>query len=196
MKSPMSTAKPQEVTTRAEGVTRPLDYFYQRSGLELPYFRELREAEVPEPFHRLLVHVNDMTPTLEAFYGDDIELRVLTRQRRGGEYWREVVLVLRKSGRPVEFGANRVLLDRFPEAARKAILEEKTPLGHIMRDFQVRHVCRPRAFLTMDADKLVGGTLGLNGQTKLYGRNNRLYGLDGAWLSEVVEILRPPAMEH
>jgi hypothetical protein len=33
----------------------------------------------------------------------------------------------------------------------------------------------------------------LAGRPEVYGRHNRLYGLDGLMLSEVVEILRPPA---
>jgi len=137
--------------------------------------------------------VNDMTPTLEAFYEDAIELQVLGRRRRGNEYWREVLLRLRRSGQPVEFGANRVFLDRFPPEARQAILHEVTPLGHIMRDFHVTHTCQPNAFLGLHADALMGATLQLRGQAELYGRHNRLYDAEGRMLSEVVEILRPPA---
>jgi chorismate-pyruvate lyase len=178
--------------SKLDGLTRPLDYFYARAGLALPEFRVVGGGDVPEPFHRLLVHVHDMTPTLEEFYGDEIELRVLGRRRRGQEYWREVVLLLRGSGRPVEFGANRVLLDRFPSAARQAILDECAPLGRIMRDHQVTHTCQPNAFLEMQADALMGSTLQLRGRPKVFGRHNRLYGMDGLLLSEVVEILRPP----
>lgn len=189
----MSSANLEIPKPRRNGVTRPLDYFYARAGLALPEFQILAGAEVPQPFHRLLVHENDMTPTLEEYYGDDIELRVLGRRRRGQEYWREVVLLLRRSRQPVEFGANRVLLDRFPEAARRAILDEGAPLGHIMRDHRVEHTCQPNAFLGMQADALMGATLQLAGRLEVYGRHNRLYGLDGLMLSEVVEILRPPA---
>jgi chorismate-pyruvate lyase len=174
-------------------MTRPLDYFYARAGLVLPEFQVLTGAEVPQPFQRLLVHEHDMTPTLEEFYGDEIQLRVLGRRRRGREYWREVVLLLRGSGQAVEFGANRVILDRFPEAARRAILEEGAPLGHIMRDHRVAHTCQPNAFLRMQTDSLMGSTLQLRGSAEVYGRHNRLYGMDGLMLSEVVEILRPPS---
>jgi hypothetical protein len=150
--------------SKRDGLTRPLDYFYARAGLALPEFKVVGGADVPEPFHHLLVHVRDMTPTLEEFYGDEIELRVLGRRRRGQEYWREVVLLLRGSGQPVEFGANRVLLDRFPGAARQAILDECAPLGRIMRDHQVTHTCQPNAFLEMQADELMGSTLQLGGR--------------------------------
>jgi chorismate-pyruvate lyase len=194
MKAGVIRAEVEVSGLNREGLTRPLNYFYERSGLVLPEFRVLSGGEVPQPFHRLLVHGNDMTPTLEEYYGEEIELRVLGRRRRGQEYWREVVLLLRGSGRPVEFGANRVLLDRFPELAREAILAEGTPLGHIMRDYGVEHTCRPNAFLGMEADALMGATLQLRGRAEVYGRHNRLYGMDGLLLSEVVEILRPPAV--
>jgi hypothetical protein len=177
---------------RPADLTRPLDYFYERAGLALPEFNVLSGAEMPHPFRRLLVHAHDMTPTLEEFYMDQIELQVLGRRRRGREYWREVVLTLREGGHPVEFGANRVILDRFPEAAREAILAERAPLGHIMRDHCVQHTCQPNAFFRMRADSLMGSTLQLPEGTEVYGRHNRLFGLDGLLLSEVVEILRPP----
>jgi chorismate-pyruvate lyase len=188
----MTPSKLEMVKTRPDGLARPLDYFYERSGLDLPEFRVLTGEEVPQPFRRLLVHLDDMTPTLEEFYRDEIELRVLGRRRRGPEYWREVVLRLRSSGRPVEFGANRLRLDRFPVSAQKAILDEQAPLGHIMRDFGVEHRCEPNAFLALNADELIGETLGLSGPSEVYGRHNRLYGPGGTWLSEVVEILGPP----
>jgi len=192
MHSSITPSKLEVVKTRPDGLARPLDYFYTQSGLELPEFRVLTGAEVPQPFRRLLVHLNDMTPTLEEFYGDEIELQVLRRRRRGLEYWREVVLRLRATGQPVEFGANRLRLDRFPVAARKAILEERAPLGHIMRDFGIEHRCQPNAFLELKADEFIGATLGLSGPSEVYGRHNRLYGPGGSWLSEVVEILGPP----
>jgi hypothetical protein len=43
----------------------PLDEFYARSGLPLPRIERTSGEEVPEPYRSLLVHQNDMTPTLE-----------------------------------------------------------------------------------------------------------------------------------
>jgi len=45
----------------------PLDEFYARAGLPMPSLQELTGKEVPEPYRSLLVHENDMTPTLEQF---------------------------------------------------------------------------------------------------------------------------------
>jgi chorismate-pyruvate lyase len=173
-------------------VAQPLDFFYARARQPLPPFELLDGEEVPEPARSLLVHCNDMTPTLEAFYGEEIVLRVLGRRRRGEEYSREVVLYLKDSKRPVEFGANRIQLDRFPAAARKLILEEREPLGYILRDFGITHTCQPNAFLRLASDRLINEVLELHGAQTLYGRHNQLFDSEDGLISEVVEILRQP----
>jgi chorismate-pyruvate lyase len=183
-------------TTAAERVTlaHPLDAFYAETGATLPPIERIEGDLMPQPWRQLLVHTDDMTPTLEAYYGQNIHIRVLGRRRQGDEYCREVVLHLDGNEQPVEFGANRIRLNRFPEEARRLILEEHEPLGHILRDFQVRHTCEPNAFLRLPADALIKQALGLNGtEPTLYGRHNRLFDPEGRLISEVVEILGPPS---
>src|SRR5712691_7766245 len=75
-------------------ITHPLDEFYSRSGFALPPLEQIDGEGMPEPFKSLLVHANDMTPTLESFHGRSVHLRVLGRERRGDDYFREVVLQL------------------------------------------------------------------------------------------------------
>src|SRR5438309_1401373 len=72
----------------------PLDEFYALSGRPLPPAAQLKGEEVPEPYRQLLVHDRDMTPTLEAFHGDRIHLRVLERRIEEHALWRQVVLTL------------------------------------------------------------------------------------------------------
>ena len=52
----------------------PLDEFYSQAGLTLPRIEAVQGHAVPEPAQSLLVHQNDMTPTLEAFHGRPIHL--------------------------------------------------------------------------------------------------------------------------
>src|SRR4051812_16026294 len=89
----------------------PLDDFYARAGQTLPPLTQIDAETVPEPYKTLLVHRNDMTPTLEKFHQRQIHLRVLGRRRNGNEYFREVVLLLDGSEQPVEFGAIKIYLD-------------------------------------------------------------------------------------
>src|SRR5687768_804489 len=83
----------------------PLDMLYLEVGLSLPRVSRVAGEEVPEPYRRLLVHDNDMTPTLEAFHRERIHLRVTRWRIDEDTYARQVVLTLDDSGRPVEFGA-------------------------------------------------------------------------------------------
>src|SRR6266540_7339521 len=103
-------------------VAYPLDEFYARSGLALPPLDQVDGEALPEPYRSLLVHERDMTSTLETFHKAGIHLRLVSRQQRGDEYFREVVLVLDGSETPVEFGAIKIQLDRFPTKAREEIL--------------------------------------------------------------------------
>jgi chorismate-pyruvate lyase len=172
----------------------PLDEFYALSGLTLPQTRELRGDEVPEPYRRLLVHEDDMTPTLETFHGERIHLRLLARRQDGDTYAREVVLTLDDSNRPVEFGAIVIHLRRFPPAAQELILAGQCPLGTILALHRVTHASRPLAFFQLTSDGFINDALGLTGTHTLFGRRNIHRNADGDVLADIVEIL-PPARE-
>jgi hypothetical protein len=169
----------------------PLDDFYARAGQPLPRVELLAPEAVPEPFHSLLVHNNDMTPTLAAFHASTIGLRVLSREMRDDFYFREVVLVAEGKGVPVEFGAIRINLALFAPKVRLHILEERSPLGHLLGLHAVNHSSRPKAFFRLQADALMVGALGLEKSTMLYGRRNTLFDTVKRPLAEVVEILPP-----
>jgi chorismate-pyruvate lyase len=172
-------------------LVHPLEDFYAQAGQSLPPLEMVEGVSLPPPYRQLLVHSNDMTPTLEEHYGCTLHIRVLGRRRAGDDYCREVVLVRDDTGRPVEFGANRIRLDLFPAEARRLILAEHEPLGHLMRDFHVTHTCQPNAFLRVASDPTINQALELTGAHVLYGRHNRLFDPRGRLLSEVVEILHP-----
>jgi len=175
----------------------PLDEFYARAGLSLPRIERITGDEVPEPYRTLLVHKNDMTPTLEEFYRCDIHLEVLRSEQRGDFYFREVVLRLNDSERPVEFGANKISLRLFAAPIRRVILEERVPLGHILKTSNVPHHGSPKAYLRVETDALMNRAFGLTGPTLLYGRRNTIWDPEERPLSEIVEILPPfPAPEH
>jgi chorismate-pyruvate lyase len=173
----------------------PLDAFYAQAGLAVPAVHAVPGEEVPEPYRRLLVHGHDMTPTLEAFHRERIHLRVLARRHDGEALWRQVVLTLDGSARPVEFGAIVIYLRHFPLDARKEILDGWRPLGAIMRDHRIEHQSCPRLFLRVTSDALMNEALGLAEPQPLYGRRNVIRDATGSELADVVEIL-PPAKEE
>jgi chorismate-pyruvate lyase len=174
-------------------LAHPLDEFYARTELSLPPLQEIDPESVPEPYKTLLVHQHDMTSTLENFHGDTLRVRVLSRRRRQNEYSREVILYLQGTEVPVEFGAIKIYLDRFPPAARRQILAEEWPLGRILKDCGLAYTSQPKAFLRIASDKLINELLHLRGANLLYGRRNTLFAPSGQTLAEIVEILPPAA---
>jgi chorismate-pyruvate lyase len=179
--------------TEPVAIAHPLDEFYARTGLELPPIKRVSGEQVPEPYRSLLVHQNDMTSTLENFYRDRIHLRVVGRDRRNGHYYREVVLQLDGNDRPVEFGAIKINLDLFATEAQAQILQERHPLGRILKEGGIKFSSRPQGFLRIASDPLINDLLRLGGMQLLYGRRNTLFDGEGRHLAEIVEIL-PPAV--
>jgi chorismate-pyruvate lyase len=174
-------------------LVHPLDEFYQEMGQALPPLQQVDGEAVPRPYKQLLVHHDDMTPTLEKYHGCDIHLRLLSRRRKGSSYFREVVLLLDGTDQPVEFGAIKIYLDRFGADARRQILEEQRPLGHILQERDVKHSSRPKAFLRLASDHFINDALQLSGANVLYGRRNTLFDPQERPLAEIVEILPPVA---
>ncbi|MEY2408599.1 MAG: hypothetical protein QOF48_1269 [Verrucomicrobiota bacterium] len=192
----MADSTHQDESTAARRLAHPLEEFYTRSGLTLPPLDQVDGEAVPEPYKSLLVHERDMTSTLESFHSEGVHLRLLSRNRQGDSYSREVLLVLDKTQRPVEFGAIQIHLDRFPEEARQDILKEHYPLGHVLRHHAIDYASRPKAFLRIASDKLINDLLLLQGAHVLYGRRNTLINPAGESLAEIVEILPPAPRSH
>jgi chorismate-pyruvate lyase len=171
----------------------PLDEFYAAAGLPMPRLARIDADEVPEPYRELLVHEDDMTPTLRRFHGVDIHLRVLSMRAQEGALFREVVLVRDDDEAPVEFGAIRINVDMFPAAAQPLIVQCVKPLGTIMEQFDVPHRSNPTAYFCLKADRVMREAFGLNGRADvtLYGRHNVHLSPGGEPMAHVVEILPP-----
>ncbi len=169
----------------------PLTEFYNRAGRALPRVRRLDPAEMPQPYRRLLVHERDMTPTLEAAWGQSIHLRVLEQVLRDELFSRQVVLVLDGDQTGVGMGAIQIHLERFAEHARKMVLEGSKPLGTILRIQGMAHRNRPAGFFEVAPDALISEALQAGPAGLFYGRQNRLLDSRGQVLAEVVEILPP-----
>ncbi|HEY3862607.1 MAG TPA: hypothetical protein VGO59_12040 [Verrucomicrobiae bacterium] len=171
---------------------RPLEEFYNLRGDAVPSVERVLPEEMPQPQRSLLAHQSDMTSTLEHFYGERVHVEVLARHTVENEYRREVALRLERNGRRVEYGAIKIMLDLFPEAARQEILREWQPLGRILTDSGLEFSSRPHLYFRAASDAFINRALGLNGSQILFGRRNTLADRWGRPLAEIVEIL-PPA---
>lgn len=169
----------------------PLEELYALRGQPMPAIDPLPAREMPEPCRSLLAHENDMTSTLENFYGQRLEVVVLGRRMAGREYFREVLLRLGPAGRRVAYGAIRIILDLLPEGPRRQILLECQPFGRILTEWGVEFTSHPQAYLRVASDDFINHALDLAGSQCLYGRRNRLLDRWERPLAEIVEILPP-----
>ena len=171
--------------------TYPLSEFYSHAKLPMPGIEKIPGDAVPEPYRSLLVHNNEMTPTLETHHKSSIHLELVRCERRGDFYFREVVLRLDADDKPVEFGAIKVYIARFPDDAQDLILREELPLGRIILECEVAHRTEAKSFLRVQSDALMQEKFGLESTVTLYGRKAVISDLQGRPLSEIVEILPP-----
>ncbi len=172
----------------------PLADYYSACGTSFPPITMLDATSLPEAYRLLLAHADDMTPTLEAFHGQSLELRVHRKSQSASTLQRTVSLVGCNDGTPVEFGAIRIELDAFGADVCAAICACSAPLGAILRDYDIEHHSNPTAFFAMSSDDVIEAALAPNAiprGTPLYGRRNELSDGQGRPLAQVVEILPP-----
>ena len=110
-------------------------HFYPEDKSGAPEIYEISPEEIPVPYHTLLVHNGDMTPVLERYHQQTIHLAVLNERVSSSLYFRKVLLLLKSTDQPVEFGAIRIYLERFYPEAQEIITAGCRPLGTILNKF-------------------------------------------------------------
>lgn len=167
----------------------PLHFFYEKRGIELPNFHFVDGKSVPYPYRSLLVHENDMTPTLAAFHHSKLYLEVLEKEVSEEFLLRFVILRSAASDVPVEFGAIAIHLAGFDSEIREAIVAGRVPLGGLLKDFEIEHYGSPAAYFSVPADDVIGEALAQPLSTILHGRCNQLLDGEGQVFADIVEIL-------
>jgi len=186
------TPSPEEAAALyAEALHRllPFHYFYEKAELPLPDFTFIEGGEVPYPYRSLLVHQNDMTPTLAAFHHSRLYLKVHRHDSNEDFVMRLVSLHSAASEAPVEYGAIAIQLGGLPAEVRAKVVEGETPLGGILGEFGVEHFGAPTAYFSVPADALIAEALGQQEGEILYGRCNQLLDRDEMVFADIVEIL-------
>jgi chorismate-pyruvate lyase len=151
---------------------------------------EVSSDDVPEPYHKLLVHTHHMTITVEQFYRSSVDVRLLTSRRAGNEYARKILLATHDTRRVVQFGLVRIDLSVCPEPVRNEILEGKTPLGRVLIQHNMLRRIEPVAFLRVSLSPTMADWFGVQKGTTTYGRVGVIYTGDRPAV-EVLEILAP-----
>jgi len=184
---PLRTLSPISPTGHG-GVLFPLDFVYERSGIEQPQIRLLAAEDIPYPYRTLLAHTNDMTLTLERHFGGRLVVRPLSTLRRGTWYVRRVLLAQEYSGKPVEMGAIRINMKSFPERLRRQIYANQVPLGRLLRDGGVPFESRPRCFFEVVPNSEMMGVFWMREPRPLYGRRTEIFA-GATKFGDIVEIL-------
>lgn len=174
----------------------PLTRFYDKAGQSFPEVTFLHGEAMPEPYQYLLVHHSDMTPRLAGFHKTGVALRVLALEVEEPVLTREVILQRDDNGRPIEFGAIRIFLDKLPPSIAGPVREAKLPLGRILQESAFEHLSAPRGYFRAQADGLMAELLDAPLETALYGRCNVLALPRGEVFAEIVEILPPTEVSH
>jgi hypothetical protein len=106
-----------------------------------PQYRPVTPGDVSEPYASLLVHDRHMTVAMEEYHDDKVEVKVLRRHQTGDSYIRQILLITRKTKLVVQGGIVRIDLSQLADPVRAKILEERTPLGHVLIQNDVlRHI--------------------------------------------------------
>ena len=169
----------------------PLADFYSSHHENLPRLEEIPGESVPPPYRSLLVHEQDMTSTLESYWGTSLHLKVLDKHIEEASLTRQVVLLKDTDDQPVEFGAIRIQLDRFEDSLREEIVVSHRPLGNLLSHFKIDFSCRPSAFFSFESDETIRQAFNLTKTHTLYGRHTIIVNDAEETLAEVVEILPP-----
>ena len=169
----------------------PLRRFYGTAGLIALDTALVDAPDIPQPARSLLCYDTDMTPTLEAFFGDRIHLDVLRQEWQGEIVTRQVTLRLKSSNRAVEFGAIQIDLSGLAAPQKQLVRKGEQPLGAILNAFEIPHQSHASQFFRIQADVLMVKCFAMEGPQSLYGRCNTLCHRGGEPLAHVVEVLPP-----
>jgi hypothetical protein len=147
-------------------------------------------ADVPEPYHRLLVHEHHMTVTVEAHHGSLVNVVVLDRRRDNDTYARKILLSLQRDRRIVQFGLVRIHLEYTSPEVRAEILAQKTPLGRILIQHDVLRRIEPTEFLRVTPGRDMMSWFKLTEPRVTYGRLALIH-CDHKPAIELLEIVAP-----
>lgn len=163
-------------------------FFEQPS--ELGTFEQIPAAEVPQPYRHLLAHHEHMTVTVEAFYGSQVDVRVLARRQDKNSYSRKILLTRQSDGQVVQFGIPRLNMAYLDEEVRREIESESKPLGRVLIDHNVLREVQLVALWKVQPGPDLCRMFGLDAPQTVFGRTALIY-CNGEPAIELLEIMAP-----
>jgi chorismate-pyruvate lyase len=131
-----------------------------------------------------------MTVTVEEFYGDAVDVKVLDARHEGDSYARKILLALRGSGKVVQFGIVHIDLSVLAADVRAEIISRRTPLGRVLIEHNVLRTVQPTQFFRAIPGPAMANWFGAPAGTPTYGRLGVIL-TNGHPAIRVAEILAP-----
>jgi chorismate-pyruvate lyase len=153
-------------------------------------YEYVQAAEVPEPYHKLLVHEHHMTVTVEEHHGSLVDVKILERRHQGDDYARKILLTLQATGKVVQFGLVRIRFEYCSAEVRDRIVAGGTPLGRVLIEHNVLRRIEPTAFLRVVPGPAMIEWFGLKTPKPTFGRLALIH-CDGKPAVELLEIVAP-----
>src|SRR5262245_7459931 len=153
-------------------------------------YEYIRADQVPEPYHKLLVHEEHMTVTVEAHHGSLVDVRVLECMHEDDAYARKILLTLQSSGRIVQFGLVRIHFPYCSDEVRNEIIARRAPLGRILIKHDVLRRIEPTAYLRILPGPAMMEWFGMKTLGPVYGRLALIHCNDQPAV-ELLEIVAP-----
>ena len=153
------------------------------------------EADLlPPSYRRLLDHTEHMTPTLKAFHGRAVALKVLAYHDNGPWYRRKIVLTIPPREKIVEFGLVRINLGTLDDKVRDEVTTRRRPLGDILISSGVMTRVNPLWFLRIQSSSCLASYLEPPSGEPCFGRLATIY-CDGRPAIELLEIVSDVRVE-
>lgn len=168
-----------------------LAIFYAEHS-ELARFEKVAADALPNAYAQLLNHSSHMTVTVESFYDDRVDVRVLQSQTNQHHYCREILLSTHKTGKVVQYGIVRLKLDLISEPARSEILAESKPLGRVLIEREILREVQLFDLFQVDCGQKLAEFFGVIKGTQCYGRTALIH-CDSEPAIELLEIVAPPS---
>ncbi|MFL5243772.1 MAG: hypothetical protein ACJ8FY_16850 [Gemmataceae bacterium] len=157
---------------------------------DIPEYEIVQADEVPPPYDKLLVHEHHMTVTVEEHHGGPVDVHIMNRRHDKDYYARRILLVLRSTGRVVQFGIVRIDLRVCSLEVRQEILGGNTPLGRILINHNVLRRIEPTGFLRANLGYELTEAFQLPAPRPTYGRLAIIH-CDGKPAIELLEVVAP-----
>ncbi len=145
-------------------------------------------AAMPGGYRTLLDHEKHMTVTVEAFYDDLVDVKVLAVESDENYYARKILLTKKSDGKVVQFGVVRLNRNLIPPAALAEIESQRTPLGRVLIEQNVMREVKLDALWHVTPDTELKELFGSDLPT--YGRSARLH-VNSESAVELLEIVAP-----